>query len=250
MPNKTTSKRGKRRELDFEDVTTELEKNHNKINFKFKKRNFKFTPKQKELIEILNNPDNKVVLIEGPAGVSKTICAVYCGLMALQNEEYEKMFYIRSIIESGHKSLGYLPGLLEDKLALWRLPLDDKVMELVEEKDLFNLNTSNKIEVLPINYIRGASWRDSYVIFDEFQNTLFSEAKTLLTRIGEGSKLILCGDSGQSDVKDSSFENILEMFSGDDSAENGVVTFRFTEKDIVRSDIVKFIVGKFSEFGG
>lgn len=245
MPTKTAPKRAKRRELEFEDLTNSLEHNYNKVKFKFKKRDFKFTPKQQELIKTLQDPSTKVVIIEGVAGTSKTLVAVYCGLMALQREEFDKLLYIRSVIESAHKSLGFLPGDLDEKLQVWRAPLDDKLSELIEDKDIPPLVNSDKIEVVPINYVRGASWRDSYIIFDEFQNTLLSEAKTLLTRIGDGSKLILCGDSEQADIKDSGFNKIIEMFSDDESRKKGVVTFKFTEKDIVRSEIVKFIVDRF-----
>lgn len=243
MATKRSTK--KCRELG-DEIIDSLKDNYNKISFFLKKRNFKFTPNQKKLIDTLKNPENKVILIEGPAGTSKTICAVYCGLLALQNEEYEKMLYIRSVIESGHKSLGYLKGDLSEKLEMWRAPLDAKLQELVEDKDINHLNSSGMIEVVPINYIRGASWRNSYVIFDEFQNTLFNEAKTLLTRIGEGSKLILCGDADQADVKGSSFYKILDLFNDEESRKNGIVSFRFKEKDIVRSEIVKFIVDKFN----
>lgn len=248
MLNKKTTPRVKRcKEIDDEEIISAMTKNYQKINFTFKKRNFKFTPKQKELLDILNDSKNKVVIIEGPAGVSKTLCAVYMGLSDLRDEKYDNLVYIRSVIESGHKSLGYLPGSLDEKLLMWRAPLDDKINELVEAKDVHKLSGNDKIEVLPINYIRGASWRNSYVIFDEFQNTRLSEAKTLMTRIGEGSKLILCGDSGQADIRDSGFKTILEGFGGDDAKNNGIVTFKFSEDDIVRSDIVKFIVKKFKE---
>lgn len=246
MPTKTSpKKRGKRREFEFEDITTSLQQNYEKLNFKFKKRDFKFTEKQKELISILRDPSVKLIIIEGPAGTSKTLISVYVGLMLLQEHLIDKLLYIRSVIESAHKSLGFLPGDLSEKLLVWRAPLDDKISELVEIKDIHKLSNTDKIEVMPINYVRGSSWRNSFVIFDEFQNTLLSEAKTLLTRIGEGSKLILCGDSGQSDIKDSGFPKILEMFDDEESEKHGIVTFRFDERDIVRSEIVKYIVNKF-----
>jgi len=247
LVKKTAAKARKRREIEDEDIISAMTKNYQKIDFRFKKRDFKFTPKQKELLDILNNPDNKVIIIEGPAGVSKTLCAVYAGLTDLKDDKYEKFIYIRSVIESGHKSLGYLPGSLDEKLLMWRAPLDDKINELVEPKDVHKLAGSDKIEVLPINYIRGASWRNSYVVFDEFQNTLLGEAKTLMTRIGEGSKLILCGDADQADIKESGFRTILDAFKGEDAKKNGIVTFRFSENDIVRSEIVKFIVKKFKD---
>jgi len=245
MATKRATRVRKREFEDDDSIIKALADRHNKFEFKFKKREFKFTDNQKKLMDIIHDPDNKIIIIEGPAGTSKTLCAVYCGLTMLKDESMKNMLYIRSVIESGSKSLGYLPGLLSDKLLVWQKPLEDKLNELVESKDISHIMTSNRLEVMPINYVRGSSWRDSFVIFDEFQNTTIHEAKTLLTRIGEGSKLILCGDADQSDLRDSGFGKVLDTFSDQDSRDNGVVVFRFTDKDIVRSDIARFVVKKF-----
>lgn len=242
--NKKRAVKAKPREV-VSDITKAMADNYNKLDFKFKKRDFKFTEKQQKLIEIMKDPANKIVIIEGPAGVSKTILAVYCGLTLLKEEKIDKLLYIRSVVESAHKSLGFLPGTLDEKMEMWRQPLDDKFEELVEAKDIAKLRTTEKIEVVPINYIRGASWRSSFVIFDEFQNTLLSEAKTILTRIGENTQLILLGDADQADINGSGFKQVYKAFDDDDSRANGVVTFKFTEDDIVRSEIVKFVVHKF-----
>ena len=247
MSNIKTPKNRRKRELDLEDITSSLEKNYKKLDFNFKKRSFKFTEKQKELIDIIKNPENKVIIIEGVAGTSKTLIATYCALTLLKEENFEKILYIRSVIESAHKSLGFLPGTLDEKMQMWRAPLDDKLLELVEDKDLSILNSSGKIEVVPINYVRGASWRNSFVIFDEFQNTLLTEAKTLMTRIGEGTKLVLCGDVEQADIDKSSFKQIINMFDNEESKRRGIATFKFEEKDIVRSEIVKYIVESFKK---
>lgn len=238
----------KKKEVKGIEIETAIASNYNKFDFKFRKREFKFTDKQKHLIDMMNDPKNKIVIIEGPAGTSKTLLAVYCGLTLLKEAKMDKLLYIRSVVESAHKSLGYLKGDLEDKLKVWRQPLDDKLEELVEPSNLSTLSGSGKLEVIPINYLRGASWRDTFVICDEFQNTTMGEGKTILTRVGEGSKLILCGDSEQSDIRDSGFNKIFKMFNNDLAREQGVVTFKFTENDIVRSEIVKFIVQTFSEF--
>jgi phosphate starvation-inducible PhoH-like protein len=232
------------------DITTAMADNYNKLDFKFKKRDFKFTERQQQLIEIMKDPANKIVIVEGPAGVSKTILAVYCGLTLLKDQKIDKLLYIRSVVESAHKSLGFLPGSLDEKMEMWRQPLDDKFEELVESKDIVKLRTTDKIEVVPINYIRGASWRSSFVIFDEFQNTLLSEAKTILTRIGENTQLILLGDAAQADIKDSGFKQVYNAFDDEESRSNGVATFKFTEEDIVRSEIVKFVVHKFKSLEG
>lgn len=243
--NKKRALGPKNREVKAKEIETAMAVNYNKLDFKFKKRDFKFTDKQQQLIGIMQNPDNKIILIEGPAGVSKTILAVYCGLTLLKENKVDKLLYIRSVVESAHKSLGFLPGSLDEKMEMWRQPLDDKFEELVEAVDIAKLRATPKIEVVPINYVRGASWRNSFVIFDEFQNTLLSEAKTILTRIGEDTQLILCGDAEQADIHGSGFKTVFDMFNNDEAREKGVVTFRFTEEDIVRSEIVKFVVKAF-----
>ena len=99
-------------------------------------------------------------------------------------------------------------------------------------------------DCLPVNYIRGANWNDVIVIIDEAQNFSYYELLTALTRIGENSKIIICGDIMQSDIKNSGFKEIFNIFNDQESIENGVVCKEFTTNDIKRSEIVRFIVYK------
>jgi hypothetical protein len=134
---------------------------------------------------------------------------------------------------------------LEEKMEVWRHVLDSKCEELIEPVDLPKVLGSGKLEALPINYIRGASWKDMYVCLDEGQNLDYDAFKLVLSRLGENTKLIICADSDQSDIKDSGFKKIYDMFDDNESKNMGIVSFSFTEDDIVRSEICKFIVGKF-----
>jgi phosphate starvation-inducible protein PhoH/intein/homing endonuclease len=136
---------------------------------------------------------------------------------------------------------------LEEKMEVWRHVLDSKCEELVEPYDLPKLLASGKLQALPINYIRGASWKNMYVCLDEGQNCDADAFKLILTRLGENSKLVICADSDQSDIKDSGFRKIYNMFDNEESRKMGIVSFSFTEEDIVRSEICKFIVKKFKE---
>lgn len=134
---------------------------------------------------------------------------------------------------------------LEEKMHVWRHVLDSKCEELVESKDLPGLLASGKLEALPINYIRGASWKDMFVCIDEAQNLDFDEFKLVLSRIGENTKLIVAGDSDQCDIRDSGFKKVFELFADEESKKQGIISFKFAESDIVRSELCKFIVGKF-----
>jgi phosphate starvation-inducible PhoH-like protein len=151
---------------------------------------------------------------------------------------------LRSIVESASKSIGSLPGELEDKFQPWSLPLVEKLDELVGSKVGGELIRNNYIKCIPVNFVRGLTFRDSVVIVDEAQNLDFKESVSILTRFGENSKFIVIGDSFQSDIGDkrSGFRKIRDAFNNPESEEKGIHNFVFTENEVVRSQILKFIV--------
>ena len=215
-----------------------------KTELKFKERKFKFTEKQQQLLKILLGDETKIVVIAGPAGTSKTFMAVYAALNLINHNEKD-IIYIRTIAESGEKSLGSLPGTVGEKFQPYLLPLEDKIQEIIEPTDAHRLKDEGRISATPINFLRGSTLTDKIVIADEVQNFTFKEITTLLTRIGDGSKIFLCGDFMQSDIKGKNgFIDFYNLFSDEDSAQHGVFSFEFTEEDIKRSEILKFIVRK------
>jgi len=215
-----------------------------KTQIKFKERKFKFTEKQQQLLKILLADETKIVFIAGPAGTSKTFMAVYGALNLIDNNEKD-IIYIRTIAESGEKSLGSLPGTVGEKFQPYLLPLEDKIQEMIEPTDAHRLRDDGRISASPVNLNRGSTLRDKIVIADEVQNFTFREITTLLTRIGEGSKIFLCGDFMQSDIKGKNgFYDFYNLFADEDSAQHGVFSFEFSEEDIKRSEILKFIVKK------
>lgn len=217
--------------------------NEQKINFKKKK--FNFNKKQQNLLNQILNPEIKIIFISGPAGTSKTYMGLY-GLLKLLEEDFEKdLIYIRSIAESADKGLGSLPGDIAEKFDPFLMPLYDKLDEILQAGDKAFLKSQEKISAAPINYLRGASWQNKLIFADEAQNFTFKELTTLITRIGEGSKIIIGGDYLQSDINGKSgLKEMMEKFSDEESAENGILTFSFTESDIVRSHILKFIISR------
>ena len=103
----------------------------------------------------------------------------------------------------------------------------------------------NIIQCAPINYLRGASWANKLIIADESQNFTRKELVTLITRIGENSKYFICGDTMQSDINGKTgFGPLMEIFDDEDAKKNGIHTFKFNKEDIVRSEILKFIVDR------
>jgi phosphate starvation-inducible protein PhoH len=124
-------------------------------------------------------------------------------------------------------------------------PLDDKLREMVRPTIIPELIKKRRIEAMPINYLRGASWTNKIVVADEAKNFTFKELTTLVTRLGEGSKLFICGDFLQSDINGKTgFKKMYDLFDDDQSKEKGIYTFEFTVDDIKRSKILSFVINK------
>jgi phosphate starvation-inducible protein PhoH and related proteins len=230
----------------IKEIENGMTETYNRFDFRFKKREFKFTDKQKVLLSLLDDKDTKIVFVEGPAGTSKSMLGVYSGLKQMKEGRIDTIMYLRSVVESAQKSMGFLPGDAEQKLSFFTNIIDDKLSELVEAQDIPGFHAKKKIETMPLNYIRGCSWRKTFILADEIQNYNKQEILSTLTRIGEGSVMVLCGDRSQSDIKNSGFSEVFDLFDDDESKERGIHTFKFNEDDIVRSEIVKYIVKKFN----
>lgn len=217
------------------------------LKTKFVVRGKKLTEKQKRFLDLCTNEKTRVVFVSGPAGSTKTYMAVMAALRSLQKDEGLDLMYVRTAIESAEKGLGALPGTLEDKFNPYMAPLEDKLEELLPPTNSLKseLIDSGRVQAMPINFLRGASWNNKIVIADESQNFSFKELVTLITRIGDNSKLFICGDPMQSDINGrSGFKPMFDLFNDEESRDNGINTFVFTERDILRSQILKFIVKK------
>jgi phosphate starvation-inducible protein PhoH and related proteins len=238
MPRKKKSS-----EITDEKEIRKIEDSFHKTNIKLK--NITLTDKQRSLLKIMFNRDTSVIFVSGPAGTSKTFIAIY-GALQLYNMNNERgITYVRTIAESGEKSLGALPGEMEEKINPYMMPMNEKLDELLIPGQDRILNQKQIINGMPINYLRGASWRNEMVIADESQNFTFKELTTLMTRIGEGSKLIICGDPMQSDINGrSGFSDMYSIFDDEESEEKGIHCFSFGPEDIKRSEILKYIIRK------
>lgn len=215
---------------------------------RFKDRKFKFTANQVEFLKTALNDETKLMFLAGPAGTSKTYMAVYSALQSVISSDLEKgILYIRSIAESSQRSLGSLPGSIDEKFGVFAGPFYDKLDEMLHAHDIKFLREKRQFECMPVNFVRGANWNDSIIIIDEAQNFTHSELMTVLTRIGENSKIIICGDMMQSDIKSSGFSNIFDAFDDEESKQHGIHCTRFGNEDIKRSEILKFIVKKLED---
>ena len=221
-----------------------------KIDFDFKIRELPWTENQKKLIELILDKKSRCVFIEGPAGVSKTSTAVYAALQLIKQKKVSDIIFVRSAVESADSKIGYLPGTIDDKIEAYMIPFMEKMEEFLDSGTIKRLHNDSRVNAMPVNYIRGLHWPAKCIIVDECQNITFRELVTTITRLGEFSKIIFLGDPYQSDLppnKSGGFEKLASLFSGDDSKENGIQSFKFSNEDIVRSAFVKFVVKKLEE---
>lgn len=227
----------------------------NKIEFnqlnqkiRFKQRKFKFTQNQIDFLRATLEDKTKLMFLSGPAGTAKTYMAVYSALQIMMDSSLEKgILYVRSIAESSQKGLGSLPGSIDEKFGVFAGPFYDKMDEMLHTSDIKALHDKNQFECIPVNFVRGSNWNDTIVIIDEAQNFTYNELITVLTRIGENSKIIICGDMTQADIKSSGFKKVFDIFNDEESKENGIFCTEFGYEDIKRSEILKFIVKKLED---
>jgi len=164
-------------------------------------------PRNKEqnfAIDMLLNPDIKLVSLIGRAGSGKTLCAIAAGLQQTIGIDKSKNLYSRLIVsrpvQPMGKDIGFLPGTMEEKMLPWLMPIQDNLKYLMGDKTSLELYMEKgKIEIEALTYIRGRSISDAFVIIDEAQNLTRHEIKTIITRIGENTKIILTGDIEQID---------------------------------------------------
>lgn len=209
-----------------------------------------WTPKQKELFELVGKKETKIVFVNGPAGSSKTICAVYSALKLLNECRISDIVYLRAALESSNSPIGWLPGTSGDKIQPYIQPLEDKLCELLPQEDIVKLKKEERVSGIPVGFLRGLNWNAKAIIIDEAQSLVRKELITILTRLGEFSKCFVLADPFQSDLppnKTGAFMELVSLFNNEESRAMGIHTFEFTKEDIVRSALVKFLIEKFEQ---
>jgi len=184
-----------------------------------------------------------IVFCIGPAGTGKTYLAVAMAVAALKEGLVRKLVLVRPAVEAG-ESLGYLPGDLEAKIHPYLRPLFDALREMMD----FDLIQRYKelIEVLPLAYMRGRTLNQAFMILDEAQNTTVGQMKMFLTRMGQGSKIVICGDITQIDLPPHSRSGLVDAIVRLKEIE-GIEVVQLGGEDIVRHPLVQQIVDAYAE---
>lgn len=218
-----------------------------KNKFDTDKTQFELVPKnanQKAYIDALEVADQ--VIVFGPAGTGKTYVVSTFAASQYHIKEINKIVITRPHVAVG-KEIGFLPGTLEEKSAPWALPVLDVLERHLGKGVVETALKAGNIEVAPLALMRGRSFEDAFVICDEAQNITLPELKMLVTRIGEGSKLVLNGDIQQSDLKEG--DGLSKIVHLTKKHMLPIPIVEFTVKDIVRSDICKLWIETFVKEG-
>lgn len=186
-----------------------------------------------------------LVFSVGPSGTGKTYLAVALAVEALKNKLIRKIVLVRPAVEAG-ESLGFLPGDMQAKINPYLRPLLDALYEMIDYDQISRYMEQDTIEVIPLGYMRGRTLNEAFIILDEAQNTTVSQMKMFLTRMGAGSKIVVCGDTTQTDLPAHTRSGLTDAVSRLSSIE-GFCQVRTTKADIVRHRLVQEIVRAYEE---
>jgi phosphate starvation-inducible protein PhoH and related proteins len=210
---------------------------------------------QKQYVSHLQNDDVSIVFGIGPAGCGKTLFACVTAIEGLKRGDYQKIILTRPIVPVEEEELGFLPGTLVKKMDPWTRPLMDIFLEFFTQHELDFMINSGVIEISPLAYMRGRTFKRCFIIADEMQNSTPNQMLMLTTRIGDGSKMIITGDLKQSD-RPSDKNGLLDVmnkirdYKGHKDLRNstnyGIEIVEMSHSDIQRSPIVSKILDIYS----
>jgi phosphate starvation-inducible PhoH-like protein len=204
------------------------------------------TEGQRDYVRALKNDAQYDLMFGvGPAGTGKTLLAVAYGASLLVSRAVERLIITRPAVEAGEK-LGFLPGDLNEKVDPYLLPVWDALADTLGRSQLEKMREDGRIEVAPIAFMRGRTLNRAFVIVDEAQNTSRAQMQMVLTRLGEGSRMVVTGDPSQCDLDPrdpSGLPHALTILA----KTRGVSITRFTKADVVRHDLVARIVGAYED---
>lgn len=202
------------------------------------------TANQRKLVHLYDK--NDLLFAVGPAGSGKTYTAIALAVRALKNKEVKRIILTRPAVEAGEK-LGFLPGDMKEKLDPYLQPLYDALNDMIPPKKLQDYMAEGIVQIAPLAYMRGRTLDNAFVILDEAQNTILSQIKMFLTRMGRNAKFIVTGDVTQVDLpnkRDSGLMPAIDMLR----TVKGIGVVEFDKKDIVRHELVKSIVEAFDKY--
>lgn len=194
----------------------------------------------------LQDPNKNILFAVGPAGTGKTLLAVQSGVKLFQEGQVNKIIITRPAV-SVDEDLGFLPGTLNEKMAPWTKPIFDVLGEYYPQKNIESMLYEGVIEISPLAFMRGRTFKNAFIIADEMQNATQNQMKMLLTRLGENSKMVVTGDLAQADrISDNGLVNFIQLVKQQDKLDYIDIVY-FEMKDIERHDAVREVLSIYGD---
>ena len=201
---------------------------------------------QESYLDLLRNPKKYIVFAIGPAGTGKTMLAVQMAIKLLKEGSIKRIIVTRPAV-SVDEQHGFLPGTLNQKMEPWTRPIFDVFEEYYHPREIAGMLEDGVIEISPLAYMRGRTFKNAYIIADEMQNATPSQMKMLLTRLGEDSRMVVTGDLNQADrPTQNGLLEFCELY-GNGGDNRMVAMARFDTSDVERHPVVKEILKIYNE---
>ena len=200
------------------------------------------TRNQERLVMALQDANQHIVVTVGPAGTGKTYLAMLAAVRAFREGACERIVLTRPAVSVEDEQHGFLPGSLIAKMEPWTRPLLDVLREYYRPQDIADMIEEQTIEIAPLGFMRGRTFKNSWIIADEMQNATPAQCKMLMTRIGSGSKIVITGDTDQTDrqLADNGLADILTRLKK--GGVKGISLCEFESKDIQRHHLITHIL--------
>jgi len=189
-----------------------------------------------------------LTICTGPAGTGKTYLATAVAAALLKRGHVRKLVLVRPAVEAGER-LGFLPGTMQEKVNPYLRPLLDALHDMMEFNQVERFMAADLIEIIPLAFMRGRTLNDAMIILDEAQNATRSQMLMFLTRLGHGSRMVVTGDTSQTDLEDKQDSGLLDAVRRLQNV-NGVATMALSGSDIVRHDLVQRVVEAYGDQAG
>ena len=226
--------------IDFSQAQRELKVSKKPVNLIPKSIN------QEKYIMALTDPNTDIVVVGGPAGTGKTYLAMLAAIKAMREGECDRIILSRPAVGVDDEKHGFLPGDINQKMEPWTRPLLDVLREYYTTKEITHMLEEQIVEIAPLAFCRGRNFKHSWVVLDEAQNCTPSQLKMIMTRIGEGSKIVITGDIEQADRKTAD-NGLLDL---QNRLRKGVIPglqiCNFELKDVQRHRIIEHVLNLYT----
>ena len=223
------------------NIQMKKEKEFNKLNILYNPK----TVNQEKYMNILNKKEDYIALVVGPAGTGKTLLACSRAISNLKDNTIDKIVITRPAV-SVEEEIGFLPGNMVKKMDPWTRPIFDIFEEYYSKIQISNMISNGQIEISPLGFMRGRTFKNAFIIADEMQNSSPNQMFMLLTRIGNNSRMVITGDLEQSDKFDNNgLKDLLKKCDTYEKLKN-IYVIKLNKDDIQRSELVQEVINLYN----